>query len=78
LRVVRAAPAVESILRERELWMRATGEYGVEPNLYAVVEVIGASRVWEEYGITGEGVKVAVVDTGVDYGIADLGFRCYS
>ncbi|MEB3779588.1 MAG: S8 family serine peptidase [Desulfurococcales archaeon] len=46
---------------------------GIQPTLYKAVDVLGASRVWEEYGITGKGVVVGVVDSGVDFGISDLG-----
>ena len=46
---------------------------GEAPSLYEASEVMGASRVWEEFNVTGEGVVVAVVDTGVDFGHSDLG-----
>jgi subtilisin family serine protease len=34
---------------------------------------IGAPEVWETYGATGEGVTIAVIDTGIDYTHANLG-----
>ena len=43
-----------------------------EPAGYKAVEYMGAKAVWENYGYTGAGVKVAVVDTGVDLGSSDL------
>ena len=33
----------------------------------------GASAAWQSLGATGAGVKVAILDTGVDYGHADFG-----
>ena len=36
------------------------------------VERIGATRVWRELGITGEGVTVAILDGGVNYDHTDL------
>ncbi len=41
--------------------------------VYSAPILLGADKVWEEYGINGSGVKVAVVDTGVDLGSPDLG-----
>ncbi|RPI74566.1 MAG: hypothetical protein EHM45_18390, partial [Desulfobacteraceae bacterium] len=37
------------------------------------VPLIGADKVWNEFGLTGQGVKVAIVDTGIDYKHADFG-----
>ena len=45
---------------------------GGEPTGYKAVEYMGAKAVWETYGYTGAGVKVAVVDTGVDLGSSDI------
>lgn len=35
--------------------------------------LIGASALWSSSGAKGEGMRVAVIDTGVDYGHMDLG-----
>ena len=37
------------------------------------VPFIGAPQAWGGFGVTGAGVKVAVIDTGVDYTHADFG-----
>ena len=70
-RIYLVVSPLASILAERDLLSRSGGER--EPALHAAVDVLGASKVWEEYGVTGKGVRVAVVDTGVDFGISDLG-----
>ncbi|MET1159388.1 MAG: S8 family serine peptidase, partial [Thermoprotei archaeon] len=72
-RIFSITSPLASILAERTLLSRTETGAGAEPTLYAAVDVIGASKVWEEFNITGKGVKVAVVDTGVDFGITDLG-----
>ncbi|MGH2755105.1 MAG: S8 family serine peptidase, partial [Actinomycetota bacterium] len=45
----------------------------VTRDLFTSVPFIGAPQVWEQHDATGEGVRVAVVDTGVDYTHADFG-----
>jgi 2',3'-cyclic-nucleotide 2'-phosphodiesterase (5'-nucleotidase family)/subtilisin family serine protease len=43
------------------------------PALGVSVDLIGASEVWEDFGYDGEGVVIAIVDTGIDYTHAALG-----
>jgi subtilisin family serine protease len=47
-------------------------ENGAEMDLFNAIRMTGADQVQEE-GITGAGVKVGVIDTGIDYTHPDLG-----
>ena len=43
------------------------------PALGASVPLIGATEAWEELGFDGDGVTIAVIDTGIDYTHAAFG-----
>ncbi len=45
-----------------------------ETTLRDVVNITGAKRTWEDLGINGTGVTIAILDTGVDYGSMGLGY----
>jgi subtilisin family serine protease len=45
----------------------------VSPELATAINMTGANEAQSELGLTGKGVKVAVMDTGVDYDNPDLG-----
>ena len=44
-----------------------------EPALGASVDLIGASDVWADLGYDGDGITIAVIDTGIDYTHAAFG-----
>jgi subtilisin family serine protease len=46
---------------------------GPSPELFTSIAMIGADVAHSQLGITGRGVKVGVIDTGIDYDNADLG-----
>lgn len=48
-------------------------EQGISPDLYTALGMTGADLVQDELGYTGAGIKVGVIDTGIDYDHPDLG-----
>jgi minor extracellular serine protease Vpr len=48
-------------------------QQGPAPELFTSLAMIGADIAQSELGYTGEGIKVAVMDTGIDYDHPDLG-----
>lgn len=51
-----------------------TGAPSQSGSMREVVEIMNATSVWSEYEVTGDGVTIAIVDTGVDYGSLGLGY----
>jgi subtilisin family serine protease len=45
----------------------------VQMDLTTSVPFIGATKVWNQFGVRGQGMRVAVVDTGIDYTHASFG-----
>ncbi len=59
-------PGVKRITPVLEVPMPETIASNLEPQLFSSLEMIGATVAQSELGLTGTGVKVAVMDTGID------------
>jgi minor extracellular serine protease Vpr len=81
---VRAAPAERALLSTlpgvANIWPvevieapRPPTDGALLPDLATAIEMTRADFVHDELGYTGAGVRVAVMDTGIDYDHADLG-----
>ena len=60
---VRALPYVRKVYRDQE----------VKVTLNESVSMINADKIWQDYGVYREGIKVGIIDTGIDYTHPDLG-----
>jgi subtilisin family serine protease len=63
---VRALAALPGVVAVRRTHL-------IRPALTNSVPFIGAPKAWEDLGLTGKGVKIGVIDTGLDYYHADFG-----
>ncbi len=65
--------SIERIYYDFELSILPWELSNTTPKLSTSTQAIGANYVWDTLGYTGTGIKVAVVDTGIDYNHSDLG-----
>jgi len=63
LSALRAIPGVRSVGRVQQF----------EPDHMQSVPWIGAPTLWQDLGVRGKGIKVGVIDTGIDYLHANFG-----
>lgn len=64
-------PGVRAVYPVAEIPLPETSE--ISPDLATALSMTGADVAQNELGLTGEGIKVAVMDTGIDYEHPDLG-----
>ena len=68
-----ATPAMIDRIRSLPYVQAVFPDDSVHAALQESVSLIGADRVWSQYGITGQGVVVGIIDTGIDYNDVALG-----
>jgi subtilisin family serine protease len=59
-------PGVKNVYPVEVIAMPETYESTVDPDLFSSLNMIGAAAAQSELGFTGVGIKVAVMDTGID------------
>jgi len=69
--VITRLPGVEAVYPVVSFEIPETG--AISPDLATAIAMTGADKAQSELGYTGAGVKVAIMDTGVDYDHSDLG-----
>lgn len=60
---LKALPYVKGVHRDQK----------VQITLDESISIINADKIWLDYGVYGEGIKVGIIDTGIDYNHPDLG-----
>jgi minor extracellular serine protease Vpr len=69
---LQSLPGVKAVFPVRQVFIDATrSDSGID--LASAIKMTGADIVQNTLGFTGKGIKVAVIDTGIDYRHPDLG-----
>ena len=66
-------PGVKAVYPIETIAIPLPFEEATNPELFTALAQTGADVAQNELGFTGEGIKVAVMDTGIDYNHPDLG-----
>ncbi|HNO31610.1 MAG TPA: S8 family serine peptidase, partial [Anaerolineales bacterium] len=66
-------PGVVGIYPVMKISVPETYSSNLDPELFSALALSGADVAQSELGFTGKGIKVAVMDTGIDYNHPDLG-----
>jgi minor extracellular serine protease Vpr len=66
-------PGIKGLYPVEMISIPETETSSIDPELFTALAMTGADVAQSELGFTGEGIKVAVMDTGIDYHHPDLG-----
>jgi subtilisin family serine protease len=75
LAAVKRLPGVKAIypVVDIEAPVQPAGDGETAPDMFSAITQTGADLARSELGLSGKGIKVAVIDTGIDYHHPDLG-----
>ncbi|MGA4670178.1 S8 family serine peptidase [Propionibacteriaceae bacterium Y1923] len=66
-------PGVEKVFPVVQVHRPVVKGGGTEPNMVAALNLSGASVAQNELGLTGQGIKIGILDTGIDIDHPDFG-----
>jgi subtilisin family serine protease len=69
----KVSPETLKKLKQRPDVARVFRDGTAKATVTTSVPLIGAPQMWSDYGANGQGIRVAVIDTGIDYTHPDLG-----
>uniref|UniRef100_A0A7J3KFD1 Peptidase S8/S53 domain-containing protein n=1 Tax=Staphylothermus marinus TaxID=2280 RepID=A0A7J3KFD1_STAMA len=78
LHSIAPSPPIDEIIPERRgivdrvLDVDVNSASGSGGGIFGSWDIMGIRQAWETYGVSGEGVVVGVVDTGIDFGYQEL------
>ena len=67
LETIRAQKGVRTAFVAPQFDIPETGAEEITPNMYATKETFGSAKTWDTLGYTGAGMRIAIIDTGLDY-----------
>lgn len=74
MKQIQLDPNVKSIMPN--YYVNFTSSAATQPTLgtqsFLAKDILQTAKTWDTYGIDGTGVKIGIVDSGVDFGVSDL------
>ncbi len=67
LETIQAQKGVRTAFVAPQFSIPETGTEEMSPNMYATKETFGSAKTWDTLGYTGKGMRIAIIDTGLDY-----------